>query len=701
MIKRLLIFTFAVALGGVANAQVVWTYSGGSTTDATAWEDAANWTAPSGNAYTTPSGQFVASTIEGLRSFINDDVTKIAITGYTVNKLLLGEEEQYKNTDDIYMGGTDCWLALDNATLTVQDDIKTAREDTGAGSPNSKITLANGSTLNGDEYYTAFASSSDCTLDILSGSTMNVRRVRAGYGGKETITIDGVGSTLNVEESMRIGYSGYSSGNTNVMKVYLSNGGKIVTGNETGVRVAEADYSRATMTVTGTAANPCIIDTSVDGEGKALGGLRVASGVDTVGSLTVTYCTITSSNVSVGSGAGSDGTMTLNNGTTLSVGISTARNSEDLYIGDNDGTGLMTVNSGASVYVADDIYLADNSLSHGTLTVNAGGSIDCDSSLKLADDGTGVVNVYGTVDFSSDASVSIKDGSNGTLNIYDGAVMNVGGQMKTNDATDAACSGEIVMTGGDLNIDDALIIAFKGGVGSTGIFTLSGGTVDIACNNEIDDYNGLILGNRVTDADATVNIDGGTMTVAGAIYMGSLIDPENTSGTDTGVLRLNINGGTLQAEDYIDEGTFSDHLITLTDGFLRIASANMSEAEMLALIGTDIICPNGYTISTDGSYTVLAGISLLIPGDTNDDSIVDSADAANVAANWGSTVTEGDYASGDFNGDGVVNAADASIMAANWGDHTGTEQSTGTVPEPSVLMLLFGALPFVYLRRRG
>ena len=603
MIRKLSICVLVMLLASVANAQVVWTYTGGSATDATIWEDAANWDAPLGNTYTTPSEQYVYSETEGDRSFINDDVTKIVITGYTVNKTQI---TGLNNQDDLYMGGNNCWLALDNATLTIGDDVKTGRDDM-TSSSSSKITLANGSELNCDELYTANASSSACTLSILSGSTLNCRRIRAGYGGSETITIDGAGSILELDESLRIGYSGYSSGNTNTSTVNLSNGAQIITKNSTGLRLAEGSYTKVNMTVTGTAANPCTIDTSVDGDGKAVGGLRVASGADSVGTLSVTYCTITSSNLSVGSGAGSDGTLTLNSGTTLNVGISTAKNGEDIYIGDNDGKGVMTVNSGASVYVVDDIYLADNSASHGTLTVNAGGSLDCDSSLKLADDGVGIVNIYGTADFASDSSVAINGSSNGTLNIYDGADVAVGGILKTNDGT-SATTGSIIMTGGDLNVDEALILAYKGDAGSTGIFTLSGGTVDIECNNAIDDYNGLILGNRNTDADATLNIDGGIMTVAGAIYMGSLVQQEDVGGSNTGQLRLNIDGGTLQAEDYIDEGTFSDHLITLTGGFLKLASANVSELDMLAMIGSDISCPNGYSIYTEGDYTVLTSV---------------------------------------------------------------------------------------------
>ncbi len=87
-----------------------------------------------------------------------------------------------------------------------------------------------------------------------------------------------------------------------------------------------------------------------------------------------------------------------------------------------------------------------------------------------------------------------------------------------------------------------------------------------------------------------------------------------------------------------------------------------------------------------------------IPGDTNDDDIVDGTDAQVVAAHWGQTVTEDDYTVGNFNSDTIVDAADAAIMAAHWGDHTEGE-SVG-VPEPTSLGLLISAALAVLLVRR-
>jgi hypothetical protein len=82
-----------------------------------------------------------------------------------------------------------------------------------------------------------------------------------------------------------------------------------------------------------------------------------------------------------------------------------------------------------------------------------------------------------------------------------------------------------------------------------------------------------------------------------------------------------------------------------------------------------------------------------IPGDANEDDVVDDEDASILAAHWQQA---GNWGDGDFNGDGVVNDQDASIMAAHWGE---TGESTAQVPEPSVLVLLLGMGLFGLLAR--
>jgi hypothetical protein len=85
-----------------------------------------------------------------------------------------------------------------------------------------------------------------------------------------------------------------------------------------------------------------------------------------------------------------------------------------------------------------------------------------------------------------------------------------------------------------------------------------------------------------------------------------------------------------------------------------------------------------------------------IPGDANNDRVVDKYDAKVLADHWG----EGNatWEMGDFNEDYIVNVLDAAILAANW---TGSGESSAAVPEPTaVLLMLAGLAAIAPIRRR-
>ena len=85
-----------------------------------------------------------------------------------------------------------------------------------------------------------------------------------------------------------------------------------------------------------------------------------------------------------------------------------------------------------------------------------------------------------------------------------------------------------------------------------------------------------------------------------------------------------------------------------------------------------------------------------IPGDTDNNQIVDEADASVLAAYWGQTNLTGGFRVGDFNNDGAVDARDAAILAANWGTR---DEGASTIPEPGVLVLLLGGALRMLARR--
>ncbi len=91
----------------------------------------------------------------------------------------------------------------------------------------------------------------------------------------------------------------------------------------------------------------------------------------------------------------------------------------------------------------------------------------------------------------------------------------------------------------------------------------------------------------------------------------------------------------------------------------------------------------------------------LLPGDANEDGIVNAADLNIVGSNWQQSVDPG-RANGDFDNSGFVDAADLNVIGTNW-QRTAEPlaASTATVPEPgSSLLLLLGGLALLVRRRR-
>src|SRR5674476_403560 len=56
-----------------------------------------------------------------------------------------------------------------------------------------------------------------------------------------------------------------------------------------------------------------------------------------------------------------------------------------------------------------------------------------------------------------------------------------------------------------------------------------------------------------------------------------------------------------------------------------------------------------------------------LPGDANNDGVVNISDLAILAAHYGTT-SGATWSVGDFNGNGAVNISDLSILAAHWGN---------------------------------
>jgi hypothetical protein len=90
----------------------------------------------------------------------------------------------------------------------------------------------------------------------------------------------------------------------------------------------------------------------------------------------------------------------------------------------------------------------------------------------------------------------------------------------------------------------------------------------------------------------------------------------------------------------------------------------------------------------------------LIPGDANDDKLVDLVDLGILADNWGDSGLTREQ--GDFNGDGMADLLDLAIMADNFNYGVVGEEGSGDVnlPEPTSALLLCVGVGVLARRRR-
>jgi autotransporter-associated beta strand protein len=100
-----------------------------------------------------------------------------------------------------------------------------------------------------------------------------------------------------------------------------------------------------------------------------------------------------------------------------------------------------------------------------------------------------------------------------------------------------------------------------------------------------------------------------------------------------------------------------------------------------------------------GDGLLLVTTSGVLPGDTNEDRVVDAFDFITLKKNFGTSTGSG-TAAGDFNSSGTVNWADLNILTSNMG--TGGGGAPAMTPEPcSALLLVFGAAAVIRRRRKA
>jgi len=202
-----------------------------------------------------------------------------------------------------------------------------------------------------------------------------------------------------------------------------------------------------------------------------------------------------------------------------------------LVIGRSGGNGTFnmtggTINKSGNAFV---ISSRDGGLSSGTLN-HSGGTINSSSEVWIGQAGNTSAGAFGTNNISGTAVLNVtnwlavgREGAIGVLNISGGTINKTGGgNLTITHGTGAR--GTINQTGGTLNILTGE--SWIGEDGGPGIWNMNGGVANV----------GVVHIAQTGSANGTLSINGGTFAAT-----------ELTTGNNSAVSSLNLNGGIVQA----------------------------------------------------------------------------------------------------------------------------------------------------------
>ena len=329
----------------------------------------------------------------------------------------------------------------------------------------------------------------------------------------------------------------------------------------------------------------------------------------------------------------------------------------------DNGTAVMYTDN-ADINMASDLYIARYTGSDGAMHIDNASVIDVGRSMYVGYDGGGELYVSDST-VTTDEYLVIRnwdDVDNCYMEVNGNSTINVGSYLLLNHSEDSATSptsntAELVLNSGSITVGYGCYFNSSIGPYATAIVRLNGGILHSEGPGAI-----YVNYHRAGEAYLTANT-GSTVIADGTLYFGS-----TSVGSDTGIGRVYVAGGTVQAEDL--RFNMTDAKVVFTDGELRIRTTALSESEMQDLIDDgriDISDAPCYRISTSGVYTVLLpaikGDFVPACGD------VDLTDFAYFASHWleSGCHSGNNYCSGaDLNRLGDVGLSDLSIFCQNW-----------------------------------
>ena len=346
-----------------------------------------------------------------------------------------------------------------------------------------------------------------------------------------------------------------------------------------------------------------------------------------------------------GDSTGSQGTLNLESGT-MTV-------NNKIYIGNNNGTGTLTMSGGTLTKTGGDQTFVGRDNGTGTLT-QSGGTITLNHDFYVGQGtgGNGTLNLSGSAVLNTGRDFVIgREGGTGALNMTGGTITKTGIEkmiVGQNNAT-----GTVVQSGGSISVNNELYIGNEN-AGASGTYTLSG-TGALTVSNEV------VVGRE--SGTGILNVNGGTITTSGNGNM--YIGRRNGTGT------LNQSNGVIIVNKEFGVGTHDDNKIGT--GTYNLSGGSLSAANDI-FVGKEL-GSSGTVVMTGG--TMSGSSSLRVGHNQATGVLTQSGGTVNVQnevfiGNENDASSVGTYT---LSGTGALNVGNEVIVGGNNG--TGTLNLNG------------------------
>jgi fibronectin-binding autotransporter adhesin len=366
----------------------------------------------------------------------------------------------------------------------------------------------------------------------------------------------------------------------------------------------------------------------ITSQGAAASGVELGSGVQDMGTLSVSDSGNLQSDNSLYLARSGTGILNVTNGSVVSSGR--------FIMGENSGSnGTATISGSGSVWMNIAVCFVGFD-GNATLNITSGGQLSNLNSTSIGENGgTGQVTVDGAgSSWDDDAQIDVGGSGSGTLRISNGAHVSnfnssIGRNPGSNGLVNVSGSGSTWTNGGFLSVSDiggdgTLHIVAGGSVSNSGgVLGTNGGTAEVTVEGTGSTWandNDLIVGNtlggvgvvtisdgaQVTSSNGflgfdspstgTVEVDGvaSTWTNSGNLYVGG----SDSAAEGVGVLHI-ADGGTVNAASITvwDSGTLSGNgSVQATNG--TTIEGTLAPEQTLSIASNVILSSTASTLST-------------------------------------------------------------------------------------------------------